>query len=314
MVIIGLDPHPDTHTVVALDKNGKRLGTKTFVNNDEGLAALEQFSQSDPERQWAIEGAATAFIAPWVASLVAKGEHVVNIPPNLTSQYRNRRGSKKDDLIDAENAARALFANEDLSLYQPLSVQAELQQLSRNRERLAKQLKANRMALRSLGDSSVAEQALACAIKGLEQAIKALEQQLKRQVERLLPELLEQQGIGVVLAGVILAETANPARFETHDKFASYCGAAPVMRGSGRNMRAQVNPSGNRRLNRALHLIAQTRLRLDEDTQALRDKKLAEGKTPKATFRTLKTYIARQLFRLIKSHWQDSPEPLAINS
>lgn len=313
MVIIGIDPHPDTHTAVALDANGKRLGAKTFVNDEEGLAALQQFSQTYPERQWAVEGAANPFIANWVANLLAKGEQVVNIPPNLTSQYRNRRGAKKDDVIDAENAARALFANEDLSLYQPLSVQAELQQLSRNRERLAKQLKANRMALKRL-DGSPAAKPLKIAIEGLEQAIKDLEQALKAHVEALVPELLEQQGIGVVLAGVILAETANPARFETQDKFASYCGAAPVMRGSGRNMRAQVNPSGNRRLNRALHLIAQTRLRLDEDTQALRDKKLAEGKTPKATFRILKTYIARQVFRLLKEYWAAEPERLALNA
>ena len=314
MVIIGLDPHPDTHTAVALDANGKRLGCQSFVNDDEGLAALQQWSQSYSERQWAVEGAANPFIASWVASLLAEGEQVVNIPPNLTSQYRNRRGSKKDDVIDAENAARALFANEDLSVYQPLSVQAELQQLSRNRERLAKQLKANRMALKSLDESSPVGKPLSCATEGLEQAIKDLEKQMKKHVEALLPELLEQQGIGVVLAGVILAETANPARFQTQDKFVSYCGAAPVMRGSGRNMRAQVNPSGNRRLNRALHLIAQTRLRLDEDTQALRDKKLAEGKTPKASFRVLKTYIARQLFRLLKTHWSAEPDLLAMNA
>jgi transposase len=48
------------------------------------------------------------FIRGFVATLLEQGEVVVNIPPTLTSQYRARRGKKKNDPIDAENAARVL--------------------------------------------------------------------------------------------------------------------------------------------------------------------------------------------------------------
>lgn len=304
MTIIGLDPHPASHSVAALDANGKSLASLTVGNHEEGLAQLWQWAESFSDRVWAVEGAGNRFIATWVEQLLLAHETVVNIPPTLTSQYRSRRGRKKNDVIDAENAARALAANADLPPYQPGEEQAELQALSRNRERLAKQLKANRMALDALPPHSPAGDALEAAIASLAQAIKTLEQELAQRVKVLVPELLEEQGISYVLAGVLMAETGNIARFETEAKFASYCGSAPVTRGSGQNMRAQVNAGGNRRLNRALHLIARTRLR-DKDgrSKALMDKKMAEGKTKKEAFRVLKTYIARELYRLLKAIW-----------
>jgi hypothetical protein len=41
MVIIGIDPHPESHTAVALDQNGKRLGHLTISNCPEGLQSWQ---------------------------------------------------------------------------------------------------------------------------------------------------------------------------------------------------------------------------------------------------------------------------------
>src|SRR4051794_19175384 len=47
-----------------------------------------------------------------------------------------------------------------------------------------------------------------------------------------MPILLELSGVGAIVAGTLLAEVGDPQRFPTSDHFASYCGAAPVERGS----------------------------------------------------------------------------------
>jgi len=42
MVMIGTDSHKRTHTVVAVDDVGRRLGVKTVRTNSEGIQALER--------------------------------------------------------------------------------------------------------------------------------------------------------------------------------------------------------------------------------------------------------------------------------
>jgi transposase len=64
----------------------------------------------------------------------------------------------------------------------------------------------------------------------------------------------------------------------------------------------QINPGGNRRLNWALHIVAMVRLRIDGG----RSKKFLEqaqlrGKTKRSALRLLKTYIARELFRVLSA-------------
>ncbi len=119
-------------------------------------------------------------------------------------------------------------------------------------------------------------------------------------VKALAPTLLEVLGVGPIVASVILGEVGNIVRFSNEGQFASYCGAAPVERGSGKNSRMQLNHGGNRRLNWALHIVALTRSRCDERTRILLAKLKARGKTQRASLRILKTYIARELFRHFK--------------
>ena len=70
MITIGLDPHPDSHTVAALDENGTTLASLTVSNDAEGLARLHQFTLPFPEHRWAVEGAANRFILPFVCELL----------------------------------------------------------------------------------------------------------------------------------------------------------------------------------------------------------------------------------------------------
>jgi hypothetical protein len=90
--------------------------------------------------RWAIEGAGNHFIAVFVGQLLERSEIVYSIPPSLTSQYRARRGRKKNDLVDAENVGRALLANPQFKPLHNTEQQRGLQELTRAQRRLSEQL------------------------------------------------------------------------------------------------------------------------------------------------------------------------------
>ena len=153
MIIIGLDPHPATFTAAVLDASTARvLGTLEVDNSEVGHQLLHHWvhqHSNEEELLWAVEGASNPFCAAFVAELLARGEHVTDIAPSLTSQYRSRRGSKKNDVVDAQNAAKAL---RPIPPYPPTSrtPNSGVCHHHRNRARLADDLKANRMALKAL--------------------------------------------------------------------------------------------------------------------------------------------------------------------
>src|SRR3954447_7378759 len=246
MIILGLDPHPGSHTVVALDSNGRLLANLTVPNTEAGLEQRHLFAKQFGARRWGIEGAGNHFIATFVTELLPQEETLYSLAPSLTSQYRSRRGRKKNDIVDATNVARALLANPQLPALRSREQQRELQEMSRAQRRLSEQLRSNRSALAELTEHSPVRQILEQVIRTLVVQLKGLEKQLRVAVEALMPCLLDLPGVGAVVAGTLLAEVGHAQRFPSADHFASYCGAAPVERGSGQSSRMQINPGGNR--------------------------------------------------------------------
>lgn len=307
MVIIGVDPHPGSHTVAAMDAQGKVLGHCTVENDAEGLAALENWLGDYQVERCAVEGANNPFARALSQSLLGQGHHVTDVSPSLTSQYRSKRGRKKSDLVDAENVARAALANPELCPFAPNPEIEDLKSLTRTRETLARQLTAHRVSLRSM-KLATARVAFEAVISVLTEQIKALETDLKRLVNDLMPELLDVQGVGVVHAATLLAEAGDVRRFRSQHAFAMYAGCAPVERSSGGQHRRQLNIGGNRRLNRTFHMMVQVRLRHSEKTKAYLDKKQQGGKTRRAALRCLKTYLARELFRFMSQTTQQHPQ------
>lgn len=314
-ITIGLDPHPASFTAAALDSNGRNLDHLTVANTSLGHEQLWCWALRFPERHWAIEGAGNAFAHGFVTRLITAGEAITNISPNLTAQYRSRRGRKKTDAIDAANAARAFLANPDLAPYQQTERQRELQELSRTYQRLSSQLKAHRLSLQGCRTEVVA-QAVQQVIKALETALSQLKHRMEVLVREVMPELLAVYGVGPILAAVLLAETGDVTRFRTRDQFVSFGGCAPVARESGKQQQVRVNTRGNRRINWAVYLIVRTRLSADEATRAYMRKKLAEGKTKREAWRCLKTLVARELYgvmkRSVQAHREPTPQMLGV--
>ena len=70
MITIGLDPHPDSYTVAALEDNGTTIASLTVSNDAEGMALLHRFALPFPKCRWAVEGAANRYILPFVSELL----------------------------------------------------------------------------------------------------------------------------------------------------------------------------------------------------------------------------------------------------
>jgi len=100
-------------------------------------------------------------------------------------------------------------------------------------------------------------------------------------------------GIGPVIAGRILAEVGDVARFATKDHFASYNGTAPIDASSGEQVRHRLSRAGNRRINHALHMMAVTQIRYPATSgRRYYERKRREGKTPKEALRCLKRRLS----------------------
>lgn len=306
-IIIGVDPHPGSHTAVALDETGKVLGHLTVQNDEAGLGQLKLWSESYKIKMWAVEGANNSFAHSLSEGLVQQGYKVVNISPSLTSQYRSKRGRKKSDEVDAENIARVALANPELMRFTAHKHIEELKTLTRTRGLLSQQLTALRLSLTTLSLKS-ASQALEAVIAVIAHQLIDLEKAMSIIVKQLMPELLDELGIGVIHAATLLAETGDPRCFRSQHSFAMYAGCAPIERSSGSQHRRQLNIGGNRILNRTFHMIGQVRLRYDPDSQVYLAKKTNQGKTTRAALRCLKTVIARHVFRFMLANAQQHPE------
>jgi transposase len=128
---------------------------------------------------------------------------------------------------------------------------------------------------------------------------EALKRELRDLVLAHRPELLAETGCGPLCAAILIGQTAGAERFTTDAHFARVAGVAPIPVSSGRHDRHRLDRGGNRQLNRALHVIAITRGRIDPETRAYLARKEAEGKSRIEAMRCLKRYLARHYHRFL---------------
>jgi len=123
------------------------------------------------------------------------------------------------------------------------------------------------------------------------------------------PLLLEQPSIGTVTAAVIIGRTAGAQRFRSEACFARHAGTAPIPASSGNTTRHRLHRGGDRQLNRALHIIALGRAKLDPATRAYLARRQTEGKAKLEAIRCLKRHIARQIWHLLDNSQRQSQAP-----
>jgi len=116
------------------------------------------------------------------------------------------------------------------------------------------------------------------------------------------PDLLEQFGVGPIVAATVLCAWSHSGRIHSEAAFAMLAGVAPIPANSGQvTNRYRLNRYGDRQLNRALHTIVQSRIRYHASTRDYVARRTTEGKTSREIKRCLSRYIARDLYRLLES-------------
>ena len=107
---------------------------------------------------------------------------------------------------------------------------------------------------------------------------------------------MDLHGIGPSGAARLLADVGDIRRFADRDRFASWNGTAPLDASSGDQQRHRLSRAGNRRINRALHIMAVVQLRNPTEGRAYFDAKKAAGKTSMEAMRALKRRLSNVVY------------------
>jgi transposase len=334
MVLLGVDPHKDTHTVVAVDQVGRQLDQTTVTARAQGHTELLGWATRRwaDDRLWAVEDCRHV-TGRLERDLLAAAERVVRVPPRLMAGARAAvRALGKSDPIDALAVARAALrepdlptAGHDLASWEVKLLVDHREHLIAERTRTINRLRwhlhqldpdlehaAQRLPGASLdriavwlGDVPASAQVGICqeltaTIGALTRRIDQLARDLRTRVMRLAPNLLNLPGCGVLTAAKLIAETAGVARFRSEACFAMHAGVAPIPVSSGRTDRHRLCRGGNRQLNAAVHRIAITQLRLAGPGQTYYRRRRAQGDGTGEAVRALKRRITRAVYQQLK--------------
>jgi transposase len=338
MVMLGVDAHKRTHTIVAADANGVELGSVTVAATPAGhVKALRWVEQQEwTDRTWALEDC-RHLSRRLEADLLRAGERVVRVPPKLMAgARRGGRQRGKSDPIDALAVARAALREPDLPVAQLEGVEREIRLLVDHREDLvAERTRAQNRLLWHLHElepgwqlapgslstlktldqvldrivvhaSVVADIAreLVEAIRRLTVRVNQLERQIAKQVEPLVPTLLTMVGCGALTAAKIVGETAGISRFSSKAAFARHNGTAPIPVWSGNDERHRLNRGGNRQLNAAIHRIAVTQLQRPGPARDYLERRRAAGDTKTEAIRCLRRQISNEVYKRLRADEQ----------
>lgn len=300
--VIGLDAHPGSITGVLLNHQGQQQTSLTVSNDEAGIEQLLDLAR-EHRAVLAIENA-KAFALNLTCKALAENTSVYDIPANRVAGLRSRRSQAKNDERDATNAAVG-YLNET-QRYTPVRLDPanlELRSLERIRASLVRErvrLQAQHKAFKNQAfTSQVALEALEACVARLNAEIKKLTLEISQKLKG-FEALLEECGVGGVIAGVLIGECSDVTRFKDEAAFAAYAGVAPVERSSGNSKRVRVNRGGNRRLNAALETVTLVRVRHDERTRAYFERKIKGGMGSRQAFRATKRVVCRGLFRVLR--------------
>jgi transposase len=332
MLVLGIDAHKRSHTVVAVDDAGRKLGERTLgtttVDHLEMLAWAEQFGA---DRLWAVEDC-RHLSRRLERDLLGAGERIVRVPPKLMAHVRDSaRSYGKSDPIDALAVARAALREPDLPTARLDGPAREVRLLAGHREDLVAERTRviNRLrwhlheldpswqpAARSLWrpknlaaiserltgvDGLVARlaRALVERCRELTRQIHDLDRELEPLVARLAPTLVAICGCATLTAAKIIGETADVTRFRSRHAYARHNGTAPVPVWSGNRHRHRLSRIGNRQLNAALHRIAITQAHYHTDAREFLQRRRATGDTKTESIRALKRRLSDVVYRAL---------------
>ena len=330
MVILGVDAHKRSHTIVVIDGNGRRLAERTIgTSTRDHLGVLKWAARFGGERQWAVEDC-RHLSRRLERDLLAAGERIVRVAPKLMAHARDSaRTYGKSDPIDALAVARAALREPNLPTARLDGPDREVRLLVDHREalvaertRIVGRLRWHLHELepewepvaRGLDRASAYDtiqarldgvegivarlaRRLVERCRGLTSEIDQLEAEITELVRRLTPTLLAVVGVGPLTAAKILGETAGVTRFASKDAYARHNGTAPLPVWSSNKARHRLSRTGNRQLNAALHRTAMTQMRVHPPAKALIERRRSAGYGGLEALRVLKGLELRLMQR-----------------
>jgi transposase len=333
MVIVGIDAHKRTHTAVAIDEAGRKLGEKTtgMTTTEANLELLRWADGFGPERRFAVEDC-RHLSRRLEADLLQAGEVLVRVPPKMMAHARDAaRTYGKSDPIDALAVARAALREPNLPLARLDGPTRDLRLLVDHREDLVrdrvglinrlrwhlheldpswdpaprslvrfKHLDALAVRLDGLeGTVAWVARDLVARIRELTVAANELQREIAERIAALAPSLLGLPGVGALSAAKIVAEVADVRRFRSKDAFARHNGTAPLPVWSSNTVRHRLSRTGNRQINCALHRICVTQIRIHEDAKTYLERRIAMGNTKTEAIRALKRKLSDVVYRAL---------------
>ena len=127
-----------------------------------------------------------------------------------------------------------------------------------------------------------------------------LEREILVHERALAPQLLDEPGVGPIVAAQLIVAWSHRGRVRSEAAFARLAGVAPIPASSGQTTRHRLSRGGDRQLNRALHTVVLHRRQHDPATKDYIARRIAEGKTRRDATRILKRYLARHLYRVMQ--------------
>ena len=266
--IVGGDPHRDSHAIGVVEVRSGVVVFESSVTADSGgyAEALRVAERHAPGRRaFAIEGTGS-YGAGLARFLADHGEQLFEVG----RLRRQRRSGGKSDALDAVRAARSVFEQKrpatprssgerealralmaardgavnakraglcqlrDLLITTPEPLRSELRPLSR--ARLLSRLAATRPHRHhdpELRGTLLALRAVARRIQQLTAEERELAREIEQLTGKLAPQLLNQPGIGPLLAAQIVLAWSHQGRLANEAAFAKLAGAAPIPASSG---------------------------------------------------------------------------------
>lgn len=333
-VIGGVDTHLETHVAAVINTNGQILGTGSFPATLRGYQQLVRWMNGHGEIQdIGIEGTGSYGMG-LIRFCHERGVGVQEV--NRPDRQRRRRLGKSDT-VDAESAARAVLAGDGTAIPKTANGTSEalralkVARRSAMKQRTQVELQIRdlivtapddlRQVLQSLKTSarvgkcarfhsepalcprSATKTALRCLARRhqhISEEIDTLDVQMLELCKRANRALLGARCVGPqAAAALLIAAGDNPDRLHSEASFAALTGTSPVQASSGRLSRHRLNRGGNRQANEAIYHIVKVRTSHDPATKAYLERRTTEGKTKPEAFRSLKRYVAREVFNLI---------------
>lgn len=306
---------------------------QTAADFARAVEAARELDAAAGEVRWGLES--TGSYGRRLANhLAAAGEAVYEVPASLTQRSRRHaRRLGKSDEIDARAIAEVVLREGDaLGRHRGEGAHDERRLLYDQRDRLVrdrsqtvnrlrhaamrlgltglaqdparpKAIAALRQRLDALAPASGVDAALATEMRFALDTLTLLATQVRELEAAIRPlaeryrELAALTGVSHVAVAGLVGHAGDLRNLRSADAFAMRSGTAPLPCSSGRNQRMRINHRGDRQLNRLLYVMALVQIRFATHPGRLYyQRKLQEGKTPRAAIRALKRRLATVVY------------------